>query len=151
MSADLRELYQDMILDHGRHPRNFGKPENVSHTAEGHNPLCGDKCAVYLQLENDVLEDIHFSGAGCAISTASASLMTEILKGKTPEEADTIFHQLQGLVTGKSVGEEELEQLGRLAALAGVSKFPMRVKCATLPWHTLQAAIHNPNETVTTE
>jgi nitrogen fixation NifU-like protein len=149
---DLRELYQEMILDHGKHPRNFGKPADANHTAEGYNPLCGDKCTVYLKVDSTgVVEDAHFSGAGCAISTASASLMTEAVKGKSSEETNAIFRRFQDIVTGKITGQTALEELGRLAVLAGVSKFPMRVKCATLPWHTLQAALRQANETVTTE
>ncbi|MGI8906670.1 MAG: Fe-S cluster assembly sulfur transfer protein SufU [Candidatus Sumerlaeaceae bacterium] len=152
MSADLRELYQEMILDHGRHPRNFGKPPHSSHTAEGYNPLCGDKCTVYLDVDdNGTVHDAHFSGNGCAISTASASLMTEAVKGKSAEETAAIFERFHDVVTGKTDDEQALEDIGRLAVLAGVSKFPVRIKCATLPWHTLQAALRTSNEIVTTE
>lgn len=152
MSADLRELYQEMILDHGKRPRNYGKPEQADRTAEGYNPLCGDNCAVYVDVDDaGVLKNAHFAGSGCAISTASASMMTEAVKGMTAQEAADLFHRFQDVVTGKVTDEGALEQLGRLAVLAGVSKFPMRVKCATLPWHTLQAALHGTNEKVTTE
>jgi nitrogen fixation NifU-like protein len=152
MSADLRELYQEMILDHGKHPRNFGRLETANHMAEGHNPLCGDKCTVYVNLdEHGRLREAQFSGVGCAISTASASLMTETVKGKTAEESALLFDRFHEVVTGKVTDEQSLEKLGRLAVLAGVSKFPMRVKCATLPWHTLQAALRGSNEPVTTE
>ena len=152
MSTDLRELYQEMILDHGKRPRNFGKPASANHTAEGFNPMCGDKCTVYLNVDAEgTVQDAHFFGAGCAISTASASLMTEAIKGKTAEEMAALFDRFHDVVTGKHTSDAALEELGRLAVLAGVSKFPMRVKCATLPWHTLQAALKDQNGLVTTE
>jgi nitrogen fixation NifU-like protein len=140
---DLRELYQDIILDHGQHPRNKRPIDDPSHFAHGHNPLCGDKVTIYLKLEDGRIADLAFEGRGCAISTASASLMTEVLKGKTREEAEALFHCFHGKVTGKDEGappaafEEELE---RLEPLSGVRAYPVRVKCATLPWHALEAA-----------
>jgi nitrogen fixation protein NifU and related proteins len=141
---DLRELYQDIILDHGRHPRNFRKLEEPSHFAHGHNPLCGDKVTVYLTVVGDRIEDVSFEGRGCAISTASSSLMTEVLKGKTLEEAKTLFRSFHAKVTGGAVPElpETLEEEAeRLDPLTGVKAYPVRVKCATLPWHAVQAAL----------
>ena len=142
---DLRDLYQDIILDHGRKPRNFRKPEHPSHTAQGHNPLCGDRVTVYLTLDGDRIEDVAFEGRGCAISTASSSLMTEVLKGKTIAEAEQLFRAFHATVTGRDAAEpvpEALEDdLDRLTPLAGVREFPARVKCATLAWHALEAAI----------
>jgi nitrogen fixation NifU-like protein len=141
---DLRELYQDIILDHGRHPRNFGKLEHPSHFAHGHNPLCGDKVTVYLKLDGDRIDDVMFEGRGCAISTASSSLMTEVLKGKTVEEANQIFRSFHAKVTGGEVPalpEPLGEDADRLEPLTGVKAYPVRVKCATLPWHAVQAAI----------
>jgi nitrogen fixation protein NifU and related proteins len=141
---DLRELYQDIILDHGRHPRNFGKLEHPSHFAHGHNPLCGDKVTVYLKLDDDRIEEVTFEGRGCAISTASSSLMTEVLKGKTVEEANQIFRSFHAKVTGgeaPALPEPLEEDADRLMPLTGVKAYPVRVKCATLPWHAVQAAI----------
>lgn len=141
---DLRELYQDIILDHGRHPRNARKIEHPSHFAHGHNPLCGDKVTVYLMLEGDRIEDVSFEGRGCAISTAAASLMTEILKGKTVSEAETMFRVYHAKVTGGDVPEapESLaDDLDRLEPLTGVKSYPARVKCATLSWRALEAAL----------
>ena len=141
---DLRELYQDIILDHGRHPRNSRKIEHPSHFAHGHNPLCGDKVTIYLKLEGDRVADVSFEGRVCAISTAAASLMTEILKGKTLAEAETLFKIYHAKVTGGAVPEapEELaDDLDRLEPLTGVKTFPARVKCATLPWHAFEAAL----------
>ncbi len=141
---DLRELYQDIILDHGRHPRNFHALEDPSHFAHGHNPLCGDKVTVFLKIENDVVTDVSFAGKGCAISTASASLMTEIVKDKTLAEAEAIFKAFHARVT---TGEElavpaSLEDdRERLEPLTGVKAYPARVKCATLAWHTFEAAV----------
>ena len=148
---DLRELYQDIILDHGRHPRNFGKLDHPSHFAHGHNPLCGDKVTVYLKLDGDVVRDVSFQGSGCAISTASASMMTESLKGKTRAEAEAIFRRFHELVTGEADAAAETEGLGKLAVFSGVREFPLRVKCATLAWHTLKSALENVEETVSTE
>ncbi|MDD2876930.1 MAG: SUF system NifU family Fe-S cluster assembly protein [Acidiphilium sp.] len=141
---DLRELYQDIILDHGRHPRNFHAMDKPSHFAQGHNPLCGDKVTVYLQLAGERIDDVSFEGRGCAISTASASLMTEILKGKTLAEAEILFGAFHAKVTGgKPIAvPPELEDDGeRLDPLTGVKTFPARVKCATLAWHAFEAAV----------
>jgi nitrogen fixation NifU-like protein len=141
---DLRELYQDIILDHGRHPRNFGKLEHPSHLAHGHNPLCGDKITVYLTLVGDRIEDVKFEGRGCAISTASSSLMSEVLKGKTTAEANALFRSFHAKVTGAAPPElpGALEDdAERLDPLTGVKAYPVRVKCATLPWHAVQAAL----------
>ncbi len=147
--SDLRELYQQVILDHQKRPRNFRKPDHADRTAQGFNPLCGDKVTVYLSLEGDVIREVTFQGAGCAISTASASMMTEILKGKTLKEVESLFERFHDLVLGK--GEPDRESLGKLAVFAGVREFPLRVKCATLAWHTLQAALQGSTETVATE
>ncbi len=139
-----RDLYQDIILDHGRKPRNFHALEHPSHFANGHNPLCGDKVTVFLEIENNVIKDVSFQGRGCAISTASASLMTEVLKGKTLEEADKLFKAFHAGVTGGEVEAmpEVLEDdFERLAPLEGVKGYPTRVKCATLAWHAFEAAL----------
>jgi nitrogen fixation protein NifU and related proteins len=138
-----RELYQDIILDHGRHPRNFRALEHPSHFAHGHNPLCGDRVTVFLELDGDRIKDVSFEGRGCAISTASASLMTEILKGKTLKEAEALFKQFHGSLTGEDAAvpaglEDEMD---RLAPLMGVRAYPARVKCATLAWHAFEAAL----------
>jgi nitrogen fixation NifU-like protein len=142
---DLRELYQDIILDHGRHPRNFRAIENPTHSAQGHNPLCGDRVTVYLTLEGDRVTDVSFQGRGCAISTAAASLMTEVLKGKTVPEARALFAQFHARVTGgettAELSEPLAEEMERLEPLTGVKAFPARVKCATLSWHALEAAL----------
>jgi nitrogen fixation NifU-like protein len=141
---DLRELYQDIILDHGRHPRNSRAIAKPSHFAHGHNPLCGDKVTIYLSLEGDRIADVSFEGRGCAISTAAASLMTEVLKGRTVAEAEALFKIYHAKVTGGDVppAPEDLEDdLDRLEPLTGVKTFPARVKCATLPWHALEAAL----------
>lgn len=145
----LQELYQQIILDHNRHPRNYGKIGHYNHEAHGHNPLCGDQVTIYLCLNpQDVIEDITFKAKGCAISVASASLMTEKLKGTTAAEAKILFNQFHELVTGKieedSLTNEELEHLQPLTALAGVREFPMRVKCATMAWHTFLSALESP-------
>lgn len=146
--SDLEELYQDLIKDHSKKPRNFRALEEANRKIEGYNPLCGDRFTVYLRMEGDVVQDISFQGTGCAISTASASLMTQSLKGKTRAEADALFHRFHDLVTGKT---EATPDLGKLAVFTGVRKFPVRVKCATLAWHTCQAALHNEDRTVSTE
>jgi nitrogen fixation NifU-like protein len=141
---DLRELYQDIILDHGRHPRNFRAMEQPTHFAHGHNPLCGDRVTIFLKLDGDRVGDVSFEGRGCAISTASSSLMTEILKGKTLEEAKALFATFHAKVTGGPAPEmpESLEDdLDRLEPLTGVKTFPARVKCATLAWHAFEAAV----------
>lgn len=148
--ADLRELYQETILDHNRNPRNFRKIEHPQCHANGRNPLCGDRISVDVALEGDRISDIAFEGAGCAICTASASLMTQSIKGKTQDEAERLFESFHGMLTGK--GEPEgAESLGKLAVFSGVREFPVRVKCATLPWHTLHAALARQSEDVTTE
>ena len=148
--TDLQDLYQELILDHGSRPRNLKKLAEANHSAEGYNPLCGDKVKVYVNLDGEVVKDISFEGAGCAISTASASIMTETLKGKTRAEADALFEMFHDLVTGQ---ERKLDspEFGKLAVFSGVSEFPMRVKCATLSWHTLRAAIKGKEEVVSTE
>ena len=144
MSDDLRELYQDIILDHGRHPRNFHALEHPTHLARGHNPLCGDRVTVYLAVEGERIADVSFEGRGCAISTAAASLMTEVLKGKTIDEARAIFAQFHATLTGgtaEALPEALQEDAERLEPLSGVKAYPVRIKCATLPWHAFEAAL----------
>lgn len=148
---DLHELYQELILDHNRRPRNQRRPDGADHHAEGFNPLCGDRVTVYLSIDGDVVRDIGFEGTGCAISTASASIMTESIKGKTLEEVSLLFKTFQDLVTGRSEPDMGTPGLERLSAFAGVRRFPIRVKCATLAWHTLKAAIENAGQPVSTE
>jgi nitrogen fixation NifU-like protein len=150
---DLRALYEEVILDHNRNPRNYPKrPDGTNHSAEGHNPLCGDHVSVHLRVENGVIQDVGFEGDGCAISTASASLMTEALKGKPEADAKALFKRIHdALMTEGANSDRVTESLGKLAVLLGVKQYPMRVKCATLPWHTLQAALKRVNEPVTTE
>jgi nitrogen fixation NifU-like protein len=153
MSDDLRELYQETILDHGKHPRNFRRIEPCACEAVGHNPLCGDKLVLYVSLDdNKRIDDLSFQGSGCAISTASASMMTEIAKGKTIEEAEKLFDFFHKLCTGEEPDAQGLDEddVDRLRALSGVRNFPVRVKCATLAWHTLDAALKNEKK-VTTE
>ncbi len=145
----LRELYQEVILDHTKSPRNFRELENASHDAKGHNPLCGDRLSLYILVEDGVIRDVSFKGAGCAISTASASMMTEALKGKTEAEAEALFGAFHDVVTGKEGADEEA--LGKLAVFAGVRDYPVRVKCATLAWHTLRAALAEKEQAVSTE
>jgi nitrogen fixation NifU-like protein len=145
---DLRDLYQEVILDHNRRPRNFGELAAANHRAEGYNPLCGDKVTVYLDLDGDRIRDVGFQGSGCAISTASASLMTEALKGRSVEEARELFRVFHELVT---TGGAEGHDLGKLEALGGVREYPMRVKCATLAWHALMAALDSQDRPVSTE
>jgi nitrogen fixation NifU-like protein len=151
MDAELRELYQQVILDHNKSPRNFKKLENANHTAEGYNPLCGDKINLYLVVEDNIVKDVSFQGSGCAISKASASLMSSIIKGKTKEEAEQIFKKFHDLVTGKLTDEAAIEELGKLAVFAGVRDFPARVKCASLAWHTLISALKDEQNVVSTE
>jgi nitrogen fixation NifU-like protein len=148
---DMRELYQEVILDHHRHPRNFKKLETANRSIEGYNPLCGDRITVYVLLEDDVIRDIAFEGAGCAICTASASVMTETLKGKTIAEAEELYGKFHDLVTGDPSEKPSTEGLGKIAVFFGVREFPVRVKCATLPWHTVRAALEGKGESVTTE
>ena len=147
--SDLRELYQEQILEHSKTPRNFRELQNANHKAEGYNPLCGDHFTIYLDLEGDKIHDVTFQGSGCAISKASASMMTQSLKGKSKEEAAKIFENFHNLVTGQANGDRE--SLGKLAVFAGVSEFPVRVKCATLAWHTLQAALEGKQDKISTE
>jgi len=152
MSTDLRDLYQEVILDHSKRPRNFHAMPGADRKAEGYNPLCGDRETVFLDLDGDVLKDVSFQGAGCAISTASASMMTESVKGKTKAEADALFERFHDLITGKSGGGSAASpELGKLAVFSGVREYPVRVKCATLPWHTLKAALSGENAPVSTE
>lgn len=150
--SDLRDLYQEVILDHNKHPRNFGPLEAANRNAHGHNPLCGDQVAVHVRVENDTVVDLHFEGTGCAITTASASLMTEVLKGKSLEEAERLFEQMLELLTGDpSRAAEVSPELGKLAVFAGVREYPTRVKCATLCWHTAHAALRDEAAAVSTE
>lgn len=149
MISDLRELYQELILDHNRRPRNFGRLEGANRSAEGYNPLCGDRIIVHVKLEDGAVSGISFEGSGCAISRASASVMTESVKGKSLAEVESLFSTFHGLVTGKPQGESS--GLGKLAAFGGVRDYPARVKCATLAWHTLRAALRGEAETVSTE
>lgn len=148
MGDDLRELYQQVILDHNRSPRNFKKLEGANRSAEGYNPLCGDQVKVYLRLEADVIQDISFEGSGCAISKASASMMTSSLKGKRRDEAKKMFEQFHKTVT---TGQTDADELGKLAVFAGVHDYPTRVKCAILSWHAMSAALDGKDEPVTTE
>lgn len=148
--SELRELYQEVILDHNKRPRNFGELEGADRHADGYNPLCGDKLAVYVNLDGDVIADVSFLGSGCAISKASASLMTDAVKGKTLGEAQQLFERFHRMVT-ELEGPADLESLGKLAVLAGVRDYPTRVKCASLAWHTLRAAFDDAHEPVSTE
>ena len=148
---DLRELYQQVILDHNKNPKNFGKLEPANRTAEGYNPLCGDRIDLYLQVEDGVIKDIRFQGAGCAISKSSASVMTTVLKGKSTAEAEQLFKKFQQLITSKPGAEPDLKEMGKLAIFCGVREFPLRVKCAGLAWHTMVAALKNENSPVSTE
>lgn len=148
--SDLRDLYQEIIVDHSKSPRNFKKLEGAR-SADGYNPLCGDKVTIYLKWENNRVSDISFQGSGCAISTASASILTETLKGKTRAEVEALFESFHDLVTGGSAARTEGPELGKLAVFSGVSKYPVRVKCATLAWHTLRAALWESPQPVTTE
>lgn len=149
--SDLRELYQQLILDHSKKPRNFRTLEGANRTAEGHNPLCGDQITLYLQVEDDVIRGIGFQGSGCAISRASASMMTDSVKGKTRAEAQRLFERFHDLVTGETDEGGDPVDLGKLAVFSGVKEFPVRVKCAILSWHTLRAALEGKGETVSTE
>jgi nitrogen fixation NifU-like protein len=148
--SDLRELYQAVILDHHKKPRNFRVAEGANRSAEGYNPLCGDKVTVFLKLEDDVVKDISFQGSGCAISTAAASMMTESLKGKTLPQAEALFQSFHKLLTG-TADSAAAADLGKLAVFSGVKEFPVRVKCATLPWHTFHAALERQAQPVSTE
>ncbi|MBW2422103.1 MAG: SUF system NifU family Fe-S cluster assembly protein [Deltaproteobacteria bacterium] len=149
---ELRELYQATILDHNKSPRNFRAPEGSNCQADGHNPLCGDKITVYLEVDDEgCVVDAGFEGSGCAISTASASLMTEFVKGKPRKEIDETFERFHDLCAGSSSEKPEIPELGKLAVFAGVREYPMRVKCATLAWHTLEAALDGKGTTAKTE
>jgi nitrogen fixation protein NifU and related proteins len=148
--SELSELYQQVILDHNKKPRNFHKLETANHSAEGYNPLCGDHLTVYLNLEDDLVKDIGFEGSGCAISKASASMMTQAVKGKSKEQAENLFQEFHSMVTGALDEETQENSLGNLKIFAGVREFPVRVKCASLPWHTMHAAL-NEQEQVSTE
>ena len=147
----LGELYQQLIIDHNRHPRNFGALEDATQTASGDNPLCGDRITVYLRMQGDVIEDIRFEGSGCAISQASASLMTTAVRGRRATDALDLFHAFHAMVTGPQEPTANARLLGKLAAFAGVRAFPARVKCANLPWHTLRAALGGNGHPVSTE
>ena len=148
--SELRELYQEVILDHNRKPRNFGRLDGANRTAEGYNPLCGDQVRVYLDIEAGVIRDIRFEGSGCAISKAAASMMTASLKGKSVGEADQLFGRFHAMLTAAGNGGDAAE-LGKLAVFSGVCEFPSRIKCATLPWHTVRAALAGKDEPVSTE
>ncbi len=148
--SDFSDLYQDLIIDHQKNPRNFGDLAGANHHADGFNPLCGDKISVDLKVdEGGLIQDIHFKGSGCAISKASASMMTVALKGKRTEEAEKMFHHFHDMVMGK--GDKASENLGKLKVFEGVKEYPARVKCASLAWHTLEAALHNEKEIVSSD
>jgi nitrogen fixation protein NifU and related proteins len=149
--ADLRDLYQEVILEHSKAPRNYREVKTADHKAEGYNPLCGDRFIVYLQMEGDRIQDIAFQGSGCAISKASASMMTQSLKGKTRSEAERLFARFHEVVTGRAGANGDSAELGKLAVFSGVSEFPTRVKCAILAWHTFEAALAGKQESVSTE
>ncbi len=149
MFEELRDLYQEVIFDHNRNPRNFRVMEDADRKVEGFNPLCGDRLTLFLKLDGDVIQEASFQGSGCAISTASVSLMTDIVKGKTEQEARDLFETFHKMTTGKE--EIQLEAVGKLAVLAGVREYPARVKCATLAWHTLDAALKNEADSISTE
>jgi len=151
MMPDLRDLYQEVILEHSKTPRNFKVLPQADHKAEGFNPLCGDRFTIYVTLEGDAIKDVSFQGAGCAISKASASMMTQMVKGKTMAEAEKIFERFHDMVTGHKPSSDEEAALGKLTVFSGVSDFPVRVKCATLAWHTLHAALEGKQDTITTE
>lgn len=151
MSSELRDLYQEVVIDHSRKPRNFRKPEGANRSAEGINPLCGDEIKVYLKLSGEVIEDIGFEGAGCAISKASASLMTAALKNKTKAEAEALFERVHSMISEGPRSKVNPQELGKLAVLSGVWEFPARVKCATLAWHTLRSALDGAAAPVSTE
>lgn len=151
MDQELRELYQEVILDHNKSPRNFRDMEDPTQDAEGYNPLCGDTIHIYLKVNDDVVTDVSFQGSGCAISKASASLMTSTVKGKTKAEAEQIFKNFLDLITGNLGDNPDTDKLGKLAVFAGVKEFPVRVKCASLAWHTMKAALDEKQTKVSTE
>ncbi len=148
MSDDLSDLYQQVILDHSKSPRNFRKLEGANRTAQGYNPLCGDNVTMFLQMDGDVIKDISFQGSGCAISKASASILTDAVKGRSKAEVKSMFDKVHELLT---TGKWDTESAGKLAVFAGVHKFPARVKCAILPWHAVLSAMEGKNEPVSTE
>ena len=148
--SELSELYQQVILDHNKKPRNYHKLESANRVAEGHNPLCGDQLTVYMQLEDEVVKDLSFEGSGCAISKAAASMMTQSVKGKTRDEAETLFKEFHSMVKGELDEETQPNNLGRLKIFSGVRDYPARVKCASLSWHTMHAALRG-EEAASTE
>ena len=148
---DLRELYQEVILDHNKNPKNFRELVHPTHTSEGYNPLCGDRIHVSVELEGNIIKDVGFMGSGCAISKASASVMTTLIKGRSIKEAEEIFHRFQSLITSDLNSPVDLDQVGKLAVFAGVREFPARVKCAALAWHTMQAALGEESDVTSTE
>jgi len=148
---DLQELYQQVILDHNKNPKNYGKLENANRTAQGYNPLCGDRVQLFLQVEGDVIKDIRFAGSGCAISKASASIMTTELKGKTISQAEEAFKKFQNLLTSDIHQHVEADNFGKLAVFSGVREFPMRIKCASLSWHAMMSALQQKEQEVSTE
>jgi nitrogen fixation NifU-like protein len=150
MLDQIRDLYQEVVFDHNRNPRNFRVMADANRKIEGFNPLCGDRITLYVKINRGVIEDVSFQGSGCAISTASASLMTEIVRGQTESEAHHLFELFHRITTGREESAN-LEELGKLAVLAGVRAYPARVKCATLAWHSLEAAMKNQGESITTE
>jgi nitrogen fixation NifU-like protein len=150
MFDDLRDLYQEVIFDHNRNPRNFRVIDDADRKVEGFNPLCGDRLTLFLKMDGETITDASFQGSGCAISTASVSLMTEIIKGKSEQQAESLFKEFHEMTTGKDENVN-LEAIGKLAVLAGVREYPARVKCATLAWHTLDAALKNQQKAVSTE
>jgi nitrogen fixation NifU-like protein len=149
--SEFNELYQEIILEHSKAPRNYRRPARTTCSAEGYNPLCGDHFTVFLNMEGDAIRDVGFQGSGCAISKASASMMTQMLKGKTKAEAEKIFERFHGMVTGENGAPSNGSDLGKLAVFSGVCKYPARVKCATLAWHALQSALEGEQKPVTTE
>ncbi len=151
MDSELKELYQQVILDHNKNPRNFRKIESANHFAEGYNPLCGDKINIYAEVADGKIIDISFQGSGCAISKASASIMSSMMKGLLIEEAERLFYNFLDVITGRLTKEEDLERIGKLAVFSGVRDFPSRVKCASLAWHTLDSALKKDSKTISTE
>ncbi len=151
MFDDIGDLYQELIVDHNARPHNFGVIEGVSHKAHGLNPLCGDDIKIFLKVDGKTIEDISFTGEGCAICKASASIMTDEVRGKTLKEAQELFEVFHTLIAEEDISELDVDNLGKLSAFSGVRNFPMRVKCATLAWHTMRAALENKNDDVTTE
>jgi nitrogen fixation protein NifU and related proteins len=149
--ADLRDLYQEVILEHSKAPRNYRVLEHANHRAEGFNPLCGDRFTIYMDMNGDTIRDISFQGSGCAISKASASMMTQSVKGRTRTEAETLLENFRQVVTGQIACDDDGHGLGKLCVFSGVSEYPVRVKCATLAWHTLRAALDGRGETISTE